>query len=134
MNAIRLDFAALIASAALLVACGAEPGERPGADDSPEPSESEIATTPTPSEGSIEVPGGSVWYRVDGDRDGVPLLLLHGGPGAGSGYFEPLAALGDDRPVVFYDQLGAGRSERPTDPANWTIERHIAEHEKGGED
>jgi len=39
---------------------------------------------------------------------------------------EPLAALGDDRPVVFYDQLGGGRSEKPDDPSLWTIERHIA--------
>ncbi|MDH3732382.1 MAG: proline iminopeptidase-family hydrolase [Gemmatimonadota bacterium] len=80
-----------------------------------------------PSEGSIAVPGGNVWYRVVGEGDGVPLLLLHGGPGAGSRGFEPFEALGADRPVVFYDQLGAGRSEKPSDTSLWTIERHIAE-------
>ncbi|MCG8692645.1 MAG: hypothetical protein MI806_15690, partial [Minwuiales bacterium] len=37
---------------------------------------------------------------------GTPLLTLHGGPGASHDYLEPLAALGDDRPVVFFDQLG----------------------------
>jgi len=103
----------LLAAVALVAACR-------GAD---------VASTPTlvPGEGTIDVPGGKVWYRVVGDGPGVPLLLLHGGPGGGSRYMEPLAALGDDRPVVFYDQLGGGRSEKPDDPSLWTIERHIAE-------
>jgi proline iminopeptidase len=35
------------------------------------------------SEGMIAVPGGRVWYRIDGaDAPGIPLLVLHGGPGA----------------------------------------------------
>ena len=34
-----------------------------------------------PAEGYVEVPGGSVWYAVVGDGDGIPLLCLHGGPG-----------------------------------------------------
>lgn len=118
---------ALLAGAAFLAACGADTGSE--AETSPEAAPSAPSVALAPGEGTIEVPGGSVWYRVTGEGDGVPLLLLHGGPGAGSGYLEPLAALGDDRPVVFYDQLGAGRSERPTDPANWTIERHVAELE-----
>jgi proline iminopeptidase len=66
--------------------------------------------------GRIAVPGGNVWYRVTGDGPGTPLLLLHGGPGFPSQYLEPLAALGDERPVIFYDQLGCGRSDRPDDP------------------
>jgi proline iminopeptidase len=61
-------------------------------------------------EGYIEVPGGKVWYRVvtpEGDRAGaVPLLCLHGGPGFTHYYLEPLEALAEHRPVVFYDQLG----------------------------
>ncbi len=81
------------------------------------------------TEGFVEVPGGRVWYRVVGDGPGVPLLVLHGGPGAGSRFYEPLEALADERAVVFYDQLGAGRSEKPSDLALWTIERHIAELE-----
>jgi proline iminopeptidase len=33
-------------------------------------------------EGFISVDGGRIWYRCVG-RDGIPLLVLHGGPGAG---------------------------------------------------
>ena len=35
-------------------------------------------------EGTVQVPGGNVWYKIEGDGPGTPLLLLHGGPGAGS--------------------------------------------------
>jgi proline iminopeptidase len=38
-----------------------------------------------------------------------------------------LASLADERPVVFYDQLGAGRSDRPTDPDLWQVERFVEE-------
>ncbi|WP_243670608.1 hypothetical protein [Methanoculleus chikugoensis] len=31
-------------------------------------------------------------------------------------YLEPLEALADERPIVFYDQLGCGNSDRPGDP------------------
>lgn len=79
--------------------------------------------------GTIEVPGGRIWYRVVGSGPGAPLILLHGGPGATSRYLEPLAELSNGRGVVFYDQLGCGRSERPTDPALWTTERFVRELE-----
>jgi proline iminopeptidase len=79
-------------------------------------------------EGMIPVPGGQVWYRiVGGEAPGLPLLVLHGGPGAPHDYLENLAALADERPVVFYDQLGCGRSERPDDPALWQLPRFVAE-------
>jgi proline iminopeptidase len=81
----------------------------------------------TPREGFIDVPGGKVWYRIAGTGTRTPLLLLHGGPGAPSYYLKPLAALGDDRPVIFYDQLGCGHSDHPTDSTLWTIDRFVQE-------
>ena len=78
-------------------------------------------------EGLIAVSGGRVWFRTVGTGPGVPLLTLHGGPGVPHDYLEPLARLGDDRPVIFYDQLGCGRSERPVDADLWTLERAVEE-------
>jgi proline-specific peptidase len=78
-------------------------------------------------EGHINVPGGRVWYKIIGDGPGIPLLLLHGGPGAGHDGFEPLEALADERPVVFYDQLGCGKSDIPGDESLWVIERFADE-------
>ncbi len=80
-----------------------------------------------PGEGYAIVPGGRVWYRVVGQGPGTPLVVLHGGPGAPSYYLESLARLGAERPVVFYDQLGAGRSDQPADTTLWRIERFMAE-------
>ncbi|TJY41307.1 alpha/beta fold hydrolase [Cohnella pontilimi] len=79
-------------------------------------------------EGFIEVPGGKVWYSKMGEGDRTPLLVLHGGPG---NTHDPLkAALGvlaSDRPVIFYDQLGSGNSNRPHDRSLWKLERFVEE-------
>jgi proline-specific peptidase len=77
-------------------------------------------------EGTISVDGYQVWYRRVG-HGGIPLLLLHGGPGAGHDYLEPLEALATDRTVVFYDQLGCGKSDQPDDRSLWRMERFVAE-------
>jgi proline-specific peptidase len=82
---------------------------------------------PTPGEGYVAMPGGRVWYRVVGTGSGTPVVLLHGGPGAPSYYLKTLAALGDDRPVILYDQLGAGRSDHITDTTLMTVAGYVAE-------
>ena len=72
----------------------------------------------------IEVTGGEVWAARLGPADGVPVLILHGGPGAASYYLEPFAErLARRRPVVVYDQLGCGRSDKPDDTSLWTVDR-----------
>jgi proline iminopeptidase len=45
----------------------------------------------------------------------TPLVLLHGGPGVPSYYLNPMASLSDERPVIFIDQLGCGRSDQIVD-------------------
>jgi len=77
--------------------------------------------------GFISVPGGPVWYEVAGGGDGVPLITLHGGPGGTSCGLQLLAPLGDERAVIRYDQLGSGRSGRPTDTTLWNRDRFVAE-------
>lgn len=74
------------------------------------------------SEGYLDYLGYRTWYRVVGDRGSgaVPLLALHGGPGSTHHYFGPLERLAGERPVVVYDQLGCGSSDRPED-VEWTI-------------
>jgi proline-specific peptidase len=79
------------------------------------------------SEGYIDVPGGRVWYRDVGEGDGTPLLCLHGGPGSTHHNLESLEALADRRRVIFYDQLGCGNSDRPDNPALWTVDRFVEE-------
>jgi len=82
------------------------------------------------TEGRIEVPGGKVWYGIAGsEKPGIPLLTVHGGPGAPHDYLQPLEALSANRPVIFYDQLGCGNSDRPSDVSLWKVERFVAELE-----
>src|SRR5689334_7152224 len=80
-------------------------------------------------EGFIPVTGGKVWYKRVGATTKTPLLTLHGGPGFPHDYLEPLAALADERSVVFFDQLGCGRSDRPSDDGLWTLARSLEEVE-----
>lgn len=78
------------------------------------------------TEGTITVDGHQVWYARVGEG-GIPLLTLHGGPGAGHDYLESLEGLGMEREVIFYDQLGCGKSDQPDDPSLWRIERFVHE-------
>ncbi len=87
-------------------------------------------TIPT-EEGFIPFRGYKTWYRIVGDREksGVlPLLCLHGGPGASWDYFEPLEAIAaTGRRVIFYDQLGGGNSDEPHDPSMYTVDLYVEE-------
>jgi L-proline amide hydrolase len=77
-------------------------------------------------EGHVEWRAGSTWYSVAGDGGGTPLLCLHGGPGSTHHYFAPLLELADERPVVFYDQLGCGGSQSDGE-IDWTLELFLEE-------
>ena len=79
------------------------------------------------SEGFAQVPGGRVWWMRVGTGSRTPLLLLHGGPGAAHLYLLALGALADERPVIFYDQLGCGKSDSPQDTSIYTIQRSVDE-------
>ena len=70
----------------------------------------------TQPQGMIAVPGGNVWFKRVGAGPGLPLLVVHGGPGLPHTYLSSLQRLADEREVVYWDQLGCGNSERPSNP------------------
>jgi L-proline amide hydrolase len=82
------------------------------------------------TEGTIPFRELESWYRVvgDGEEPGkLPLLCLHGGPGAPHDYLESLEAVADTgRRAIFYDQLGCGNSSR-SDESLWNIETFVDE-------
>lgn len=81
-------------------------------------------------EGFIETRGGRIWYGVYGEeKAGVPLLVVHGGPGFLS-MPEGVCELADERPVYFYDQLGCGRSDRASDTSAYSLEAYVEELEE----
>ena len=89
--------------------------------------------TDTPStEGSVPFRGSRTWYRVVGDGElagKLPVLCLHGGPGATWSHMEPYEALAEGRRVIFYDQIGCGRSAvaGPHEPAMWKPDLFVEE-------
>lgn len=73
---------------------------------------------PLPEDGFVKVPGGRVAFRVLGSGASVPVLMIHGGPGGtGCNFASTMGGLAASRPVVVYDQLGSGNSDRMTDLA-----------------
>ena len=82
-------------------------------------------------EGVVPFRGFNTWYRVVGERDEpgkLPLLCLHGGPGSPHDSLEPLEAMArTGRRAIFYDQLGCGNSDQPSDPSLWTVDLFVDE-------
>lgn len=79
------------------------------------------------AEGYAPVPGGKIYWRRFGSGGKTPLLTLHGGPGAAHNYLLSMQALADERPVIFYDQLGTGKADAPTDEKLYTVQRSVDE-------
>lgn len=79
-------------------------------------------------EGFVKVQGGRIWYKIVGSGNKTPLLIIHGGPGSRScSTIEGYSILSNERPVIFYDQLGSGKSDRPTDTSLWQLPRFVNE-------
>ena len=73
----------------------------------------------------VEIDDTALWVVERGPDDGVPLLVLHGGPGLDhhefGDYLDPLAERGIR--LVLVDQRACGRSRRPPSET-WTLERY----------
>jgi proline-specific peptidase len=83
-------------------------------------------------EGTIDFRGYRVWYGCIGEGEELPgklpLLCLHGGPGASHDYLESLGMMAKrGRRVIFYDQLGCGNSDQPDNPALWKVPLFVEE-------
>lgn len=60
-------------------------------------------------QGFVQVDEGRLYYEEQGQ--GVPIIVLHGGPGLDQGYLKPqLLQLAANHRLIFYDQRGSGRS------------------------
>lgn len=85
-------------------------------------------------EGFFPFRGYQSYYKVVGDVTQkpagiVPLLAIHGRLCSHEA-LEPLASLAaTGQPVIFYDQLGIGQSDKPDDPTLWSIALFVDEVE-----
>ncbi len=79
------------------------------------------------SEGEIRTRWGRTWYCRFGCSSGVPLIVIHGGPGFPHNYLLTLQELSSSRPVVFYDQHGCGRSPYTPSDGRWSVDEFVEE-------
>lgn len=103
------------------------------------PAAAQVAATASPPQAwalperelMVPVEGGRVWVGVNGDVNAraAPVVFIHGGPGGTHLPFGGMTALAGERAVIVYDQLDSGMSDHPSDPANWRVERFVAELE-----
>lgn len=80
--------------------------------------------------------GATLYYEIGGAKTGTPLLVINGGPGIDHTYMhstlQPSSALDEvaqDRPVIFYDQRGVGRSPTLTAEQSCTVADQVADLE-----
>jgi proline iminopeptidase len=62
---------------------------------------------------TFAAPGATIYYEVRGEAKGTPLFLANGGPGFDHSYLhisDVWDRIAQNRPVVFWDQRGNGRS------------------------
>src|SRR5947208_7568186 len=72
-----------------------------------------------------------VWTKKVGDG-AIKVLTLHGGPGATHSYLECFEQFLKPAGIEFYyyDQLGCGFSDKPTDTSLWNLARYTDEVEQ----
>ena len=74
----------------------------------------------------------NTYHRVFGRESGskTPLIVLHGGPGMSYDYLQALRDL-PGRPILFYDQIGGGRSAHLQDKPSsfWTVDLFVEQLE-----
>ncbi len=82
------------------------------------------------AKGMLDLDGHhQMYWEVSGNPDGVPVVFLHGGPGAGAApshrrFFDP-----EHYRIVIFDQRGSGRSKPFADIKNNTTQHLIADME-----
>lgn len=86
------------------------------------------------TEGFIPFEAGETYFKIFGDLDStrIPLVVAHGGPGFSHDYVLDIADISlNGRPVIFYDQIGGGRSTHLADREDqyWTVELFLRELE-----
>ncbi len=83
--------------------------------------------------GMVTVTGGQIHYRYyephnPGKSKKTPVVFLHGGPGSSHAtMYACLLEIADERPAIFYDQLGSYFSPAKLTPDLMTVERFADE-------
>ena len=79
----------------------------------------------------LDVDGGhSLYIEESGDPQGIPILFLHGGPGAGTSAFDRRFFDPDKYRIILFDQRGSGQSKPHASLNDNTTSHLVADIEK----
>lgn len=79
-------------------------------------------------DGYKNVNGTKLYYRMIGE--GVPVVMVHGGPGLDHTYFLPqMTRVGSGYKLIFYDQRATGRSSLDVDTNSMTMDNFVEDLE-----
>ncbi len=89
----------------------------------------DLFAQPPKEEMFMDINGAKIFTKAAGS--GIPLLILHGGPGLSHDYLEPqlIELLAKDYRLIFFDQRASGRSSGAEDTARITIAQFVEDIE-----
>lgn len=73
----------------------------------------------------IELNNINHWVKIEGSENNTtPLIIIHGGPGGNHYTFERIVGplLSNSRTLVYYEQRGCGRTDKPLSENDYSIE------------
>lgn len=84
----------------------------------------------TINKGQCQVEGGTIAFTVlNNNAQGVPIIVVPGGPGMPHNYLSCLADQLGNHPVIFYDPLDCGLSDRTDNHELWSLDHFVGEIE-----
>lgn len=92
----------------------------------PTPIKKSIVNTPT-SHSRFQLNGVEIHLEKYGN--GMPIIILHGGPGFDHHHLSQLNVLADQYQLIYYDQRGSGDSSGEISPASITMKNFVEDLE-----
>jgi len=82
--------------------------------------------------GYVHVGVGKLYFKRKGAGDGMPIVLINGGPGGTHHDFHPcFSEAAKSAEIIYYDQRGCGLSFDPQNPRNdYTLEQAVEDLDK----
>lgn len=81
----------------------------------------------------ISVNGINHWYKIQGAENAtIPIVIIHGGPGGNQYISERTIGpkLSHEFTVIYYEQRGSGRSEKPKNHEDYSISALVSDLEE----
>lgn len=78
----------------------------------------------------LSINGINHWIKIEGyENKTIPLILIHGGPGGNHYNFERTVGrlISKERTVVYYEQRGSGRSDKPESADDYSIDLLVSD-------